>query len=67
MKVDLKEGPMKDRIDSFREFAEYWDSLKGEDYDYYVWKLFGEEPSEEDLIFRKLTGIDKLFVKGKIR
>merc|ERR1719464_487443 len=57
---DVKEGQFKDNIDSFREFANFWDGMK--DYDYYGWKLFGQ--SEEDLIFRKLTGIDEFFDKG---
>merc|ERR1711971_114692 len=55
----LKEGPQKDRIYNFREFASFWDRMK--DNDYYGWKLFGQ--SEEDLIFRKLTGIDEFFDK----
>ena len=56
----LKEGRLKDYIDSFRKFADFWDGMKDE-FD----ELFGQ--SEEDLIFRKLTGIDELFVTGKIR
>ena len=59
----LKEGPIKHTIDHFREFAYFWDRMK--DYDNYGWKMFGQ--SEEDLIFRKLTGIDEFFDKGKIR
>ena len=60
-----EEGPFKDVIEPFREFAYFWDGMK--DYDWYGVRLFGEERSEEDLIFRKVTGIDKLFAKGKIR
>merc|ERR1719464_21360 len=56
---DVKEGQFKDNIDSFRKFADFWDGMK--DYDYYGWKLFGQ--NEEDLIFRKLTGIDEFFDK----
>jgi hypothetical protein len=54
----LKEGPFKDYIDSFRKLADFWDR-----YDYYSWKMFkhASEASEEDLIFRKLTGIDEFF------
>ena len=59
----FKEGPLKDYIDSFRKFADFWDGMK--DYDYYGRKLFGQ--NEEDLTFRKLTGIDEFFDKGKIR
>ena len=47
---------------SFREFAELWDDIK---YELNGYELFGQ--SEEDLIFRKLTGIDEFFDKGKIR
>merc|ERR1712051_265228 len=56
-----EEGPFKDVIEPFREFAYFWDGMK--DYDWYGVRLFGEERSEEDLIFRKVTGIDKLFAK----
>ena len=76
----LKEGPQgpeKDYMDSFRKFADFWDNMK--DHDLYGLKLFGQsklnvnevdlisEVSEEDLIFRKLTGIDEFFDRGKIR
>ena len=48
----------QDSVGSFRKLAGLWDGVK-------VDELFGQ--SKEDLIFRKLTGIDELFVKGKIR
>merc|ERR1712051_727541 len=46
-------------IDSLRKFAEFWDGIN--DSDYYGRKMFGQYPNEEDLIFRKLTGIDEFF------
>ena len=49
----------EDSVGLFRKFADFWDGMKNE-FD----ELFGQ--SEEDLIFRKLTGIDELFVEGKI-
>ena len=52
-------------IDSLRKFAEFWDGIN--DSDYYGRKMFGQYPNEEDLIFRKLTGIDEFFDRGKIR
>ena len=61
----FKEGPLKDYIDSFRKFADFWDGMNN--YDHYGWKMFGQHPNEEDLIFRKLTGIDEFFDRGKIR
>jgi len=42
---------------SFSEFADLWDDIKSS----YGYELFGQ--SEEDLIFRKLTGIDEFFDK----
>ena len=60
----FKEGPLKDYIDSFRKFADFWDGMNN--YDHYGWKMFGQHPNEEDLIFRKLTGIDEFFDRGKI-
>ena len=39
------------------KLADIWDGIE-------VDKLFGQ--SEEDLVFRKLTGIDELLAKGKI-
>ena len=52
---------MKDQetVGLLRKFVKFWNGLKDA-----VDELFGQ--SEEDLIFRKLTGIDELFVKGKI-
>ena len=50
----------EDSVGLLRKFADFWDGMKDE-FD----ELFGQ--SEEDLIFRKLTGIDELFVEGKIR
>ena len=50
----------QDSVGLFKKFADLWDGMKDE-----VDELFGQ--SEEDLIFRKLTGIDELFVEGKIR
>ena len=58
-----EEGPFKDVIEPFREFGYFWDGMK----ERYGVRLFGEERSEEDLIFRKLTGIDEFFDRGKIR
>merc|ERR1711971_79177 len=55
----LKEGPAKDYMEGFRKFADFWDVLKT--YDSYGRRFFGQ--SEEDLIFRKLTGIDEFFDK----
>ena len=52
---------LEQREQSFREFADLWDDIKL----WYGYELFGQ--SEEDLIFRKLTRIDKFFDKGKIR
>ena len=52
---------LEQREQSFREFADLWDDMKS----WYGYALFGQ--SEEDLIFRKLTGIDEFFDKGKIR
>ena len=49
----------QDTVGLFRKFAKFWEGMKDA-----VDELFGQ--SEEDLIFRKLTGIDKLFVKGKL-
>ena len=60
----MKEGRLKDYIDSFRKFADFWDGMND---DYYGWKMFGQNPNEEDLVFRKLTGIDEFFDRGKIR
>ena len=42
-----------------RKFADLWDGMKDK-----VDELFGQ--SEEDLIFRKLTRYDELFVKGNM-
>jgi len=55
----FNEGPLKDYFDSFRKFADFWDGMNN--YDHYGWKMFGQHPNEEDLIFRKLTGIDEFF------
>ena len=49
----------QDTVGLFIKFAKFWDGMKDA-----VDELFGQ--SEEDLIFRKLTGIDELFVKRKI-
>ena len=49
----------EDSVGLFRKFADFWDGMKNE-FD----ELFGQ--SEEDLVFRQLTGIDELFAKGKI-
>jgi hypothetical protein len=49
----------QDTVGLLRKFAKFWNGLKDA-----VDELFGQ--CEEDLIFRKLTGIDELFVKGKI-
>ena len=48
---------LKDRniIAGFRKTVEFFDLAD---------KLFGQ--SEEDLVFRKLVGIEELFAKGKI-
>ena len=39
------------------KLADIWDGIE-------VDKLFGQ--SKEDLVFRKITGIDELLAKGKI-
>ena len=51
---------LEQRDQSWREFADLWDDIKSR----YGYELF--EQSEEDIIFRKLTGIDEFFDKGKI-
>jgi len=48
---------LEQREQSFREFADRWDDMKL----WYGYALFGN--SEEDIIFRKLTGIDEFFDK----
>jgi len=50
---DLKE---QDTVGLFKKFADFWDGMK-----YEVDKMFGQ--SQEDLIFRKVTGVDEYFVK----
>ena len=50
----------QDTVGLFKKFADFWDGMK-----YEVDKMFGK--SQEDLIFRKVTGVDEYFVKGKIR
>ena len=60
LKQPAKLWKNKTQLVYFKKFADFWDGMKDE-----VDELFGQ--SEEDLIFRKLTGIDELFVEGKIR